>query len=837
MSDLVYDDNSIVTIQNLDFIRTRPTGYIPGRGIEGQRHTLWEIISNSVDEMILQPEAGAIYCGVMCDQQHGTYQFFCKDSGRGIPANRIENVITVTGTSGKIKNSAYVASGGQFGMGAKVAAALSTRYRIISRNYLEKETVSLSLRDGKISKKESDQLYDQPAGVITVVELDLKQFFHDGDLFMTAGYLDLCNICRELNVFNPNLDFEFYWYDRLLPEKFWEADTAGAVEIINDAISVYPHTVVYSSPAVADKSHYLFEMWKVKSSEIWRDAYHKDLTNAQDRLGFDVKLFFVKKAPNAQYFISVNNVALPDKTDNSATTAFMAVLRAQLAKYIPEENLKNFLENEYRFPTMLLAIGIRYHGAELSGMTKTSFKNSEFADQFSRELQAIFDQRGHAYWQRCADTLKPDIQFQYARYYDTPVTKSDGRKVFTKLHFATSYQECEGGTGHDELYLVEGRSAGNIVATRDINSQAIYQTRGKPTNFATRFDQMGENRRRLLKDWLYQDLMQILNIGPNTTDMSVSRFSKIIIATDADPDGYHIATLHLNNLYILNPRIIESGMVWIANPPLYSVDFSDERRLFLRDKLALQEALINFAYKPMLEVAIRTCAGVIPNNPELEREMWYLVEYFGNLFSQVSKQLDVPLLVLERLVLAMGYMVPTPDYPKIIECFASKDPSGYVRVTTMPEERSIVVSIGDADYPISIDAATKIIMSRLMPAVKHYGYRDLEFLVRSKLPNSAWCDGNVVSMMGLYLITRNIAKKLKISRYKGLGQMPKESCRNTIMNPATRSMTQVTSVGDAHANYKLLGTDSSGRKDLLVSDSAAISYQFNRHERRANRWW
>lgn len=819
-----YNADSIVSLSPTQHIRRRPNAYIGDRGVSGQRHCLWEIISNSVDELILKPQGGPIWMGILCDRKNGRYQFFVKDTGRGIPEARLVKATTSIGTSGKMDSGAYLASGGQFGIGAKVAAALSTRYRIISANYLEKVVGSLYLENGEIVDHHNEKI-SLPPGVITVVELDLKQFFTEGEEFMTTGYLDLVSICKQLNIFNPNLNFQFYWYDRLLPNAFWKTDTLAAADIIDDFIATKPHTVIYAANEVADKNAYLFELWKTNSNVVWQDSYHKDPIGAKDRLGFDVRLFFTRKSATGspQYFISVNNVMLPDKTDNSATVTFLEVLRQQLAQYIPEPQLKEFLLGDYRLPTMLLALGIRYNGAELSGVTKTSFKDAIFAKQFGTELKQLFVSLGAEYWQRCADAIKADLQLRFTQFYDIPVSKSEGRKIFVELNFPNNYHECRGGTDHDELFIVEGRSAGNIVTTRDNQFQAIYETRGKPNNAATQYNQLSDNRKKLLKDPLYQDLMRILNIGPNTTDMNVCRFKKIIIATDADPDGYHIATLHLNNFYILNPRIIESGMVWLANPPLYSMNLTAENRLFLRDKLALQEALIQFAYKPDIQVRIKTNAGIIENQPVVEREMWYLVDHLGSLFTQVAKQLDIPLLILERLIFAIEYIYPQPNYRKIQEFFKSADPEGYVRVIPDPRSRSLVVSIGDQDHPIGLDAIQETIITHLLPWVIKVKYRELEFLVKSTHADSSLAQEQPMTMMMLYICMQHLASRFKVSRYKGLGQMPPESCRNTIMNPLTRSMTQITAPGDPHFNYALLGKDSTERKQLLTESSALSS--------------
>lgn len=836
-----YTDESIETFAGLDHIRLRATGYIKERGVQGQIHTIWEMISNSVDEMVLVPGGGPIWIGILADRAHHRYQMFIRDQGRGIPSGKLIPAITVLHTSGKIRGNAYTASAGLFGVGAKVAPALSIDYRILSSNYLEDKVGDLYIHDGEIVTQQFPNVM-APQGVTIAFEFDFnhkpKPFFDEGaaDEFMTVGYLNLVTLCKQYNVFNPQLGFEVYWYDRLLPNSFWTMDTTDAIHLMDDFIKVKERTVLYSAANVVDKSSYLFnEWWRTNSDVIWSDVFHKEM---EDKLGFDLKLYFTRKSAIGypQYFTCVNNVVMTNSS-NSVNKTIINRLRAAISKHIEDPKYAKFVQEEYRFPTMLLAASVRYDGAELAGFTKEGFTDKNFEKQFDKEISALFSNIGEDQWKRCADNLLTDIQTTYSRFYDVPMTVSKGKKIFADLNFPQNYHECR-GTGDDELFIVEGRSAGNIVSTRDNNFQAIYETRGKPHNAATMYEKMSENRKVLLKDPLYSDLIRILGVGPNTTDMSVARFKKIIIATDADPDGYHIATLHLNNLYIINPKLIESGMVWLAKPPLYSMNITNDTRLFLRDKLALDEALITYAYRPHLSVTIRTIAGEVGVDTlpadvwaKTEREMWYIVQHMGELFTQVSEQLDIPLLVLERLVYAIEWIYPVVCYDKLAEAFTSSDEPGFVRVFPDPANRSMVVSIGDKDHPIGLDAVQDTLMKHLMPEVIRYKTREVEFFVKSRHPGSDLYEGKPMTMMMLYTLMQVLAQRFEVSRYKGLGQMPPESCRNTIMNPATRSITQIISPGDPQYNYRLLGSKSDERKNLLSANSVALSHAFVRAQR------
>ena len=832
-----YTADSIDVATNLAGIRRRPTGWIVSKGVAGQVHMIREILDNSVDELILRPEGGTIYICMFRDKVLDKYQIVVRDTGRGIPNAALMDVTTILGASGKSgAKSAYTNSAGLFGMGAKVAAALSTRFRVISKNYLDAEAGSILLNDSEVVSHRNE-LAIIPNGVLTVFEPDLDpKFLIEGKEFMDSGYLDLVAICKQLNIFNENINFQFYVFDRKIPEKFWTAPIQDAYAVIDQIITQKDCSVEYASDTVGDKAAYLFDLWKFNSSVLFQDVYVKEPISEKDRLGFNIKLFFAKKSStgSSQFFISVNNVALVDKLENSATLAFMTVLRNNLAEHIEEEHLKQFVLTDYRFPTMLAAIGVKYKNAEFSGVTKVSFKDAHFAKQMASDFAALSAMLPEGYWQHVLGLVKPDIELRYSQMYDGPVKKSESRTVFTRLNFPENYKDCVSTDNSvTELYIVEGTSANNIVTTRDKEHQAIYLTRGKPTNVATLFAQMTDNRKKLLADPIYQDLMQLLGISPNTTDMSICRFGKIIICNDADADGYHIRSLHLNNFYILNHRLVENGMVWLANPPLYSMRINKSRSLFLRDKTALMDARVEYIYKPTLEIKVDSNAGVIELTPEAYRDTCYLVNHIGEHFSQVAEQLNIPLLILERLVFAIEHLYPTINLPELVKAFESSDQPGFIRIQTNDVGKFIVISVGHEDYVIGLSSVGDTIVNHLLPLVKKYRCRDYMFLVKSKKNGSSLMQETPMTMMMLYICFSQLNGMFDISRYKGLGEMHPEDCFSTLMNPETRSLTQVTSSGSPEENYALIGkADSTERKKLLTT-TTVLSNVFARENVRS----
>lgn len=842
-----YTAKTIHHYEDMDYIRQRPNSLIPSRDSAGVIHMIWEYISNSMDELILQPNGGDIFIGLFRELSTGRFQIVIRDNGRGIPSDSLEAAYTKLKTSGKIaSDSAYYTAGGQFGQGAKAGAALSVRFRASSKNYMENDTYTLYLNDGKVLNLAKDTA-SSPNGVLVLFEPDIDKFFYEARDFAVSGYLDLVSLCKQLNIFNTTINFSIYVVDKLLPDRIWTENTVDVNYSLTEYINSPDAKPEYLSSMVLNKAEYLFEIWKTRSAILFSYSCDKMPVNSEDKLRFNIRLFFTKRSNNGnpQYFVTVNNVVLPDKTGNTATITAMQVLRELISSKIPDEKYKQFVSSEYNFSTMSLAIGIMYQGAELSGTTKFSFKDAKFGVQFYDEFKNELLNQSDDFWNKLLSAVMPDIQYRYSTYYDVPTKKQDVIKIFMDLNFPKNFSECKAidndyalaNYGNEtELFIVEGNSAGNINSTRDNRYQAVYCTRGKPYNAATRINQITENRNRLMKDPIYQDLMKILGITPNTTDFSKRRFGKIIIATDADSDGYHIRELHLNNLYIINPKIISSGMVWIANPPLYSIQISENNYFYVRDKSALMDAKIRFIYRPVLDIKLiyNVVSGIkeiIPDDA-LYREICYVVEMLGDKFSILADQLSVPLLILEQLAYIVDYLYPTINYDAIDKYFASSS----AIVTCNRESQSMIISIGHEDYAIGLNDVGRTIINEIMPDLKKFRYNDLNFMVKSNYSQSELRNYVQMSPMQLYMCMVNLRKIMQVHRYKGLGEMETEHCFETIMDPKRRSLTHITNVGDLEYNYKLISKDDSSTKKVLLTHNGALTNTMKLSELRGEQY-
>ena len=329
-----YTAESIHSMSDMESIRRRPNALLVDMGAGGVTQLIWEYVTNSLDEYIALQQSGIIDVAILCDNTSNVFQIIVRDDGRGIPKEKLESVYTKLNTSGKVyENSAYRSSTGEFGKGAKVATALSTQFKAISKNYLEDEASLLHTEDGAIVKSEIVPNTQIPNGVTVAFQLDMR-FFTDltGVNFGLVNSNDIVNMCRRLSIFNEIATFRVFRSEHLLPKVFWDSDIVKSVDIINRAIA--NSQCEFDSSQEIDKSDYLFSQWKLIHAPQFSDRILKKPVNDADRLEFDARFYFTKKSPTSapQYFLTVNNVAMQDYSTDSATVATVKVMRDILSE-------------------------------------------------------------------------------------------------------------------------------------------------------------------------------------------------------------------------------------------------------------------------------------------------------------------------------------------------------------------------------------------------------------------------------------------------------------------------------------------------------------------------
>jgi len=544
-----YDASAIQVLEGLQAVRKRPGMYIGGTGIEGLHHLIWEVVDNSIDE------AMAGYCTTIEVIIHSDNSVTVGDNGRGIPVEKhkqtgvsaLETVLTVLHAGGKFGGGGYKVSGGLHGVGVSVVNALSKHVRAEVRR--DGKTYVQEYKDGgkPVAKLKMIGPAKNTGTTIT--------FVPDAEIFET-------------------IDFD---YKRVLDRLRQQAYLTKGVHI------------KLTDERTGDGYGYYFE-GGIKS-------YVEHLNHNQDVINKNT--FYVDKRINEtnveisiQYTNSykenvqtfANNIHTPE--GGTHLTGF----RTALTKCIKDYAKKNGLVKEADGALvgddvregLSAIISVKLTDPQFEGQTKAKLGNPEIQNQVSSILNEYFayyleenPNEAKAIINKCLLSARARQAARAAR--DTVIRKGalEGMTLPGKLADCSSKDASK-----SEIYIVEGDSAGGSAKQgRDRNFQAILPLKGKILNVEkARIDKM------LSSDEIKTLIIALgTGIGENY-DISKIRYERIIIMTDADVDGAHIRTLLLTFFYRNYPEIIEKGFLYIAQPPLYSVDRGKKKEYAYTEK-------------------------------------------------------------------------------------------------------------------------------------------------------------------------------------------------------------------------------------------------------------
>jgi DNA gyrase subunit B len=538
-----YDAGSIQVLEGLEAVRKRPGMYIGSTGPRGLHHLVYEIVDNSVDEAL----AGH------CDEINVfiTKKGWIKvvDNGRGIPVDMhpvekrpaVEVVLTVLHAGGKFGGGGYAVSGGLHGVGASVVNALSTDLKV------------LVARDGFLWSQEYKIGVPQ-APLVKGKKADYTgttiEFKPDGSIFETVEfeYETLRARFQQMAFLNKGLGItltdersdktDSYKYTRGLVDYVEFLNASKKIEIVHDEI--------ISLEAETSKKDMSIEV-----AMQWTNAYTE----------------------------SVHTYANTINTHEGGTheEGFRTAITSLLNKYARSNNLlkekdENLSGDDVR-EGLTAVISIKLSEPQFEGQTKTKLGNTE-AKTFTQKI--VNDQLGD--WlernpQSAKEIVRKAIQAAAARMAARKAREATRRKgLLESGGMPGKLRDCSSrDPALSEIYIVEGDSAGgSAVSGRDPEHQAILPLRGKILNVEkARLD-------RALANTEVQALIAAFGTGIGEEfDVSKIRYHKCILMADADVDGQHIRTLLLTLLFRYMRPLIEHGYVYLAQPPLYRIKWTN----------------------------------------------------------------------------------------------------------------------------------------------------------------------------------------------------------------------------------------------------------------------
>ncbi len=552
-----YGADSIQVLEGLEAVRKRPAMYIGDIGMKGLHHLVYEVVDNSIDEAL------AGYCDDIRVIIHEDNSITVTDNGRGIPTginvkmgkSALEVVMTVLHAGGKFDKNTYKVSGGLHGVGVSCVNALSAVLHV---------TVE---RDGSIFEQE----YHTGVPQYPVREIGKSnrtgttvRFWPDTDIFTSIVYIKdiLEGRLRELSYLNKKIRIT------LTDER--EKDDNGNVYVKE----------FYSEGGIVEFVEMLDQ--NGKRSPLIPKVIYVETHDTDTNVAVEVALTY-NDSYSEHIFSYVNNINTIEGGTHVA--GFRKAITRVFQQYGKKEGMfeksKVEVEGDDFREGLSAIISIKVPEPQFEGQTKTKLGNSEVIGivdtSVSRALTAYLEENPRD----AKNIISKIILAAQARAAARKARELVQRKtVLTGGGMPGKLSDCsERDPKKSELFLVEGDSAGGTAKQgRDRNFQAILPLRGKILNVEKAMEH------RIYDNEEIRNMFTALGVkigtveDPKALDISKLRYHKLIIMTDADVDGSHIATLILTFIFRYMKELVEQGYVYIAQPPLYLVKKGKEQQ-------------------------------------------------------------------------------------------------------------------------------------------------------------------------------------------------------------------------------------------------------------------
>ena len=542
----VYDGSQIQVLEGLEPVRKRPGMYIGSTGYDGVHHLIKEIADNSIDEAIAG-HATRVDVVILAD---GGLQV--TDDGRGIPIDKhpktglstLETVLTVLHAGGKFGGGGYKVSSGLHGVGSSVVNALSSRMiaEVVQKGQLYRiefergATVVPFKKVGKTDRKNGTTItfYPDPTIFKETVEFDYKWVVNylRHQAYLTKGVY--------VAVVDERTGERAAFY--------FEGGIQSYVKQLNVGKDVVSDTVFYVEKQVEDSM--------VEVAVQYNESFVET-----------VKPF-------------ANNVLTPD--GGTHLVGFRAAMTRVINEYARKNSLlkekEDNLSGDDIREGLTAVILVKLPDPQFEGQTKNKLGNPEvrrYVDQVMSEYFAYYLEENPAVAKKIVNkALLAARARKAARAARDHVLR---KGVLDGLNLPGKLADCSSKNPADsELYIVEGDSAGGSAKSgRDSKHQAILPLRGKVLNVErARLDRMLNNNEIV-------SLIKGIGVGiGDQFDVSGLRYHRVIIMTDADVDGSHIATLLMTFFFRYMREVVESGHIYLAKPPLFLLKAGGNRRWY-----------------------------------------------------------------------------------------------------------------------------------------------------------------------------------------------------------------------------------------------------------------
>lgn len=551
-----YGADSIQVLEGLEAVRKRPAMYIGDISEKGLHHLVYEVVDNSIDEAL------AGYCKNITVTIHEDNSISVQDDGRGIPTamhtkekrSALEVVMTVLHAGGKFDKGSYKVSGGLHGVGVSCVNALSTKLLV---------TVQ---REGKIFEQE----YHIGIPQYAVREIGTSEitgtrvhFWPDGSIFTVTTYKKeiLEARLRELAFLNKGIRI-----------------TLNDLRELNEDGSTFTKTF-YSEGGIIEFVELIDKNGK-RDALLPKVVYMEGRDEATN-VAVEVAMMY-NTSYNEHIFSYVNNINTIE--GGTHVTGFRRAITRIFTAYGKREGLfekaKVDVEGDDFREGLTAIVSVKVPEPQFEGQTKTKLGNSEVAgiveSTVGKTLEAFLEENPRD----AKNIVQKIILAAQARAAARKARELVQRKtVMSGGGLPGKLADCsDRDPERCELYLVEGDSAGGTAKQgRDRSFQAILPLRGKILNVEKAMEHKIYDNEEIRNMFTALGVKIGTPEDPKALDLSKLRYHKIIIMTDADVDGSHIATLILTFFFRYMKELVEQGYLYIAQPPLYLVKKGKEQ--------------------------------------------------------------------------------------------------------------------------------------------------------------------------------------------------------------------------------------------------------------------
>ena len=790
-----YGADSIKVLKGLDAVRKRPGMYIGDTDDgSGLHHMVYEVVDNGIDEA-LAGHADAVRVKIHADSSVSVY-----DNGRGIPVDMhkeegvsaAEVIMTQLHAGGKFDQNSYKVSGGLHGVGVSVVNALSVWLELrIWRNGKEHyckfehgNTVEPLRVVGDANGKKGTEV----------------RFLASTDTFSNLEY-DFATLekrLRELAFLNSGVRIileDERPVEPLKSELFYEGGVREFVKHLDRS----KHAVMAEPIYMMGERNGI----TVEAAMWWNDSYHESV------LPF------------------TNNI--PQRDGGTHLAGLRAALTRTITKYAQDSGIAkkekvDFTGDDAR-EGLTCVLSVKVPDPKFSSQTKDKLVSSEVRpaveNLVGEKLAEWFEENPGQAKQIVGKIIEAALAREAAR----KARELTRRKTAMDVNFlAGKLKDCsEKDPSKTEVFLVEGDSAGGSAQTgRDRQTQAILPLKGKILNVErARFD-------RMLASQEIGNLVMALGTGIGRDEFNISklRYHKVIIMTDADVDGAHIRTLLLTFFFRQMPELIESGYLYVAQPPLYKVS-RGRSEVYLKDQAAMDEYLIEQGTDGAI---LRLGSGAEMAGADLKR----VVEEARSL----KRLLDAfpthyPRHILEQAAIAGAFVPGAVDAD--LQGVANK----------VAARLDLIALEYERGWQGRITQDHGIRLARILRGVEEVRTLDGQLLRSGEarktgsftrslqevydLPATLVRKDRVQSIHGpldlLSAILEEGERGLTLQRYKGLGEMNPDQLWETTLDPDARTLLQVKIDDVAEADdlfTKLMGDEVEPRREFIQTNALSV---------------